>query len=133
MAAGRPAFQRPHRLPGRRRAEARTRPARDVASAQDRLNAHLQQVTAVPGMTESKLKSIVDRIERLEEQQKTLLAKERGIYLEAEKAGYDIKALRRIVAERRMPDREQIVAKMQAYRVMLGMAVNDVAIGATVR
>ena len=35
MAAGGPAFQRTHRLPRRRRPEARARPARDLAAAQD--------------------------------------------------------------------------------------------------
>jgi uncharacterized protein (UPF0335 family) len=78
-------------------------------------------------MNGDKLKIIVDGIERLEEKQRALLADKRRIYVEAEKAGYNGKALRRVIAERRMPDREQIVAAMNSYRVTLGLAVNDVA------
>lgn len=84
-------------------------------------------------MTNNLLNSIVARIERLEEEQKTLLAAKRGIYTEAKDADFNTKALRRVIAERRMKDREQIVADMQAYRIALGMAVNDVANGATLR
>ena len=48
----------------------------------------------------------------------------RDIYTEAKKADPDLntKALRRVIAERRMPDREQIEAAMHNYRVALGMA-----------
>jgi uncharacterized protein (UPF0335 family) len=85
-------------------------------------------------MTDYKLVvPIVDRIERLEEKQKALLADKRAIYTEAKKANLNPKALRKIIAERRMKDREQIVADMNAYRIALGMAVNDVANGASLR
>jgi len=84
-------------------------------------------------MTDSKLQSIVDRIEGLEEKRKALLGDQRRIYVEAERAGFNAKALRKIIAERRMPDRDQIVAKMQAYRDALRMAVNDVVNGASLR
>ena len=86
-------------------------------------------------MTDDPLKSIVKSIEGLEEKQKALLKKKRGIYTEAKKANPDLntKALRKIIAERRMPDREQVEAAMHNYRVALGMAVNDVANGATLR
>src|SRR5262245_14364946 len=84
-------------------------------------------------MTDGKLQSIVDRIERLEQKQRALLADKRAIYIAAEKASLNTKALRRIIAERRMMDREQFEADMHAYRVALGMAVNDVANGASLR
>src|SRR5262249_1604532 len=79
------------------------------------------------------LKSIVERIESLGEQQRALLTAKRGIYAEAKKAGFDTRALRRIISERRMKDREQIYAKMRDYRSALGMAVNDVEHGASLR
>ena len=85
-------------------------------------------------MTDYKLVvPIVDRIERLEEQQKALLADKRAIYTEAKKANLNPKALRKIIAERRMPDREQVEAAMHNFRVALGMAVIDVANGASLR
>src|SRR5262249_22046067 len=61
------------------------------------------------------------------------LADKQRIYAEAKEAGINTKALRKVIAERRMTDREEIVARMHEYRVALGMAVNDVANGASVR
>jgi uncharacterized protein (UPF0335 family) len=86
-------------------------------------------------MTDDKVKSIVEKIERLEEKQQALLTEKRRIYTEAKKAKPDLntKALRKIIAERRMKDREQVEAAMHNYRVALGMAVNDVANGASLR
>jgi len=77
--------------------------------------------------------SIVERIEDLEKEQKALLEGKRNIYTEATKAGINAKALRQVVAERRMKDREQFEAHKRALRIALGMAVNDVAEGASLR
>lgn len=81
------------------------------------------------------IKSIVDRIEHLEEKQRTLLLAKRAVYTEAKKADpeFNTKAMRKIIAERRMKDGEQVEAAMHAYRNALGMAVNDVANGASLR
>jgi uncharacterized protein (UPF0335 family) len=84
-------------------------------------------------MIDNELKARVERIERLEQEENALKAEKRHIYAGAKDAGYNPKALRRIIAERRMKDREQIEADMRAYRIALGMAVNDVANGASVR
>ena len=84
-------------------------------------------------MTDINLKSIVGRIEPLEEKQKALLADKRAIYMEAKKAGFNTKALRKIIAERRMKDREEVLARIHEYRVALGMAVYDVGNGASLR
>lgn len=74
-------------------------------------------------MSDPRLQSIVQRIERLEEEQRAIGSDKRDIYTEAKSAGYNAKALRRIVAERRLKDREQLEADMEAYRFALGMAV----------
>jgi len=84
-------------------------------------------------MTDNSLKSIVDRIERLEAQQKVALADKRRIYTEAGAAGFNVKALRKIIAQRREKDWAQIAADMHDYQFRLGMAVNDVAQGSTLR
>jgi uncharacterized protein (UPF0335 family) len=80
-----------------------------------------------------KLQFIVDRIERLEEERRALLAAKRAIYTEAKNANLIPKALRGIIAERRQKDWAQIEAAKHEYRVALGMAVNDVANGASLR
>jgi uncharacterized protein (UPF0335 family) len=82
-------------------------------------------------MDRVQLKSFVDRIERLEEEQRAIGSDKRDVYGEVKSAGYNTKALRKIIAERRQKDREQIEADMEAYRVALGMAVEAVSNGDT--
>ena len=84
-------------------------------------------------MTDAKLRSVFDRIGRLEERQSSVLAEKRAVYTEAKNAGYNTKALRRIIAQQRQKDWEQTAADMHAYQIALGMAVNDVANGASLR
>src|SRR5690242_174155 len=74
-------------------------------------------------MSDPRLKSIVERIERLEEEQRAIGGDKRDIYAKAKDAGYNPKALRKIIAERRLKDREALEAEMDAYRIALGMAV----------
>ena len=47
------------------------------------------------------LKSIVQRIERLEEEKKTIADDIKEVYAEANGTGYDVKILRKVVALRR--------------------------------
>ena len=84
-------------------------------------------------MTDDPLKTIVERIERLEERQQAVLTDKRRIYTEAGAAGFNVKALRKIIAQRREKDWAQIAADMHDYQIRLGMAVNDVAQGSTLR
>lgn len=48
-----------------------------------------------------KLLSLVERIERLEEEKRTIVEDIREVYGEAKSDGYDVKILRKIVARRR--------------------------------
>ncbi|WP_420104537.1 DUF2312 domain-containing protein [Bosea sp. (in: a-proteobacteria)] len=47
------------------------------------------------------LKSIVERIERLEEEKKTIADDIKEVYAEAKGNGYDVKVLRKVVALRK--------------------------------
>lgn len=47
------------------------------------------------------LKSIVQRIERLEEEKRTISGDIKDVYAEAKANGYDIKVLRKVIALRR--------------------------------
>lgn len=70
----------------------------------------------------ARLQSIVDRIERLNEERAALASDIKDIYAEAKSAGYDVPALRVLIRERAMDqaklaDRE---AMLDLYRNALG-------------
>lgn len=57
---------------------------------------------AVPGgIAAERLKSIIERIERLEEEKKALAGDIKDIYAEAKSAGFDVKVVRRVIRDRR--------------------------------
>lgn len=68
-----------------------------------------------------KLKSIVDRIERLEEEQRGIGSDKRDIFTEAKSAGYNAKALRRLISQRKQKDADEIESDIETYRAALGM------------
>ena len=82
-------------------------------------------------MTNSRLQSIVKRIESLEEEQRALGADKGDLYAEAKGAGYNVKALRKLIRERKedTAQKAEIEAAMDAYRVELGMVAASVARG----
>jgi uncharacterized protein (UPF0335 family) len=53
--------------------------------------------TEVGGIAADRLCSIVERIERLEEEKKALSADIKDVYAEAKSAGFDVKALRAVI------------------------------------
>lgn len=69
------------------------------------------------------LKSIVERIERLEEEKKTLSNDIRDVYLEARGNGFNVKALRAIVRMRKQDadERREQEAILDTYMHALGM------------
>jgi uncharacterized protein (UPF0335 family) len=69
------------------------------------------------------LKSIVERIERLEEEKRTLNEDIRDIYAEAKGNGYDTKALRTIIRMRKQDanERQEHETILETYLHALGM------------
>lgn len=69
------------------------------------------------------LKSIVERIERLEEEKKTISDDIKDVYGEAKANGYDTKALRKLVAIRKIDqnDRMEQEAILDTYMAAMGM------------
>ena len=53
------------------------------------------------------LKSIVERIERLEEEKKTITDDIKEVYSEAKAKGYDVKVLRKVISIRKRDLRER--------------------------
>ena len=69
------------------------------------------------------LKAIIERIERLEEEKKATSDDIRDVYAEAKGNGFDTKALRKIVALRKMDTDERREAEeiLETYMHALGM------------
>ena len=82
------------------------------------------QMTDVGANARQQLRSIVERIERLEEDKKTIADDIKDIYAEAKGQGYDCKALRKIIAIRKQDpnDRAEQEAILDTYLQALGMA-----------
>lgn len=75
------------------------------------------------GVAADRLRGIVDRIERLEEERKALGADIRDIYSEAKSAGFDVKALRELIKIRKQDAArvEETETLLDVYRRALGM------------
>ena len=69
------------------------------------------------------LKAIVERIERLEEEKKTISDDIRDVYAEAKGNGYDVRALRMIVRLRKQDagERAEQETILETYMQALGM------------
>jgi len=69
------------------------------------------------------LKSIIERIERLEEEKKGIADDIKDIYSEAKANGFEVKAIRQIVRDRKVEksERDEFEAILDTYRAALGM------------
>ena len=69
------------------------------------------------------LKTIIERIERLEEEKKTISDDIRDVYAEAKGNGFDVKALRTIVRLRKQDANERAEQEtiLETYMQALGM------------
>lgn len=73
--------------------------------------------------TAGQLKSIIERIENLEEEKRQIAADIKDVYGEAKANGFDVKALRKIVSLRRKEadERREEEAILEVYLRALGM------------
>jgi uncharacterized protein (UPF0335 family) len=76
-----------------------------------------------PQLAADRLKSIIERVERLEEEKKGISDDIKDIYAEAKGNGYDVKALRTIVRMRKQDpnDRAEAETILESYMHALGM------------
>ena len=76
------------------------------------------------------LKSIIERIERLEEEKASIASDIRDVYVEAKGNGYDVKALRAIVRMRKQDAQERAEQQtiLDTYMHALGM-ISDLPLG----
>jgi uncharacterized protein (UPF0335 family) len=87
-------------------------------------------------MTDARLlKSYVERIERLEEEQAAIGGDKRDIFKEAKGKGFNTKVLRRLIRERKRDAAETQAeeAELETYRAALGMGVALVQSGLSLR
>jgi len=77
----------------------------------------------VGGVAADRLRSFVERIERLEEEKRALAADIREVYSEAKGAGFDVKVLRQLIRLRKMDDsdRSQMEEILSVYERALDM------------
>lgn len=81
-------------------------------------------------MINNQIKAIVDRIERLEEEKKTITDDIKDVYVEAKGHGFDVAILKSIVKERKQ-DRQKLAEReaiADTYRAALGM-ISDLPLG----
>jgi uncharacterized protein (UPF0335 family) len=78
---------------------------------------------AKSGFAAGQLRSLVERIERLEEEKTALTADIREVYAEAKGHGFDTKIMRQVVRIRRLDkaDRQEQEAVLDLYLSALGM------------
>ena len=75
------------------------------------------------GIAADRLRSFLDRIERLEEEKSGLTADIREVYAEAKGSGFDTRVMRQIVRLRKMDDaaRQEQEALLDVYRRAIGL------------
>ena len=78
---------------------------------------------ATGGIAADRLRSIIERVERLEEERKALGSDIKDIFAEAKSAGFDVKVIRQIIRIRKQEpaDVEEQETLLDIYRRALGM------------
>ena len=78
---------------------------------------------AATRFAKDQLKSVIERVERLEEEKKTISDDIRDVYAEGKGNGFDVKALRQIIRLRKQDPNERAEAEtiLETYMQALGM------------
>jgi uncharacterized protein (UPF0335 family) len=87
------------------------------------MNRKAVPMSDVEGVAQDQLKSFVERIERLEEEKKTIADDIKDVYAEAKGNGFDTKVLRKVIQLRRQDQNERAEedAVLDLYMQALGM------------
>ena len=80
-------------------------------------------MTEVGGIAADRLRSLIERIERPEEEKKALSGDIRDVFAEAKSAGFDVKIMRAILKLRKMnaADRDEQEFLLDTYRKALDL------------
>jgi uncharacterized protein (UPF0335 family) len=95
----------------------------DIEAATGVSDAQRRREAEASGIAADRLRSIVERIERLQEERKALGEDVKDIFGEAKSAGFDVKVLRRVLQLRKMEPAvvDEQDALLDLYRRALGM------------
>ncbi len=76
------------------------------------------------GIAADRLKQIVEKVERLEEEKREVAEQIKEVFAEAKSEGFDIRTLRQVLRLRRMKphDRSEQEELLELYKAALGMA-----------
>ncbi|ATJ92891.1 hypothetical protein HK16_10380 [Acetobacter senegalensis] len=79
--------------------------------------------TQVGGIAADRLRSIIERVERLEEERKALAADIKDVFTEAKSAGFDVRTVKQIIRLRKQEpaEIEEQETLLDIYRRALGM------------
>ena len=91
----------------------------DIATPQSTVNE--AKATQGGGIDTNRLRSLIERIERLEEEKKGISLDIRDIFAEAKSIGFDVKIMRAVLKLRKMnvADREEQEYLLETYRKAL--------------
>lgn len=97
--------------------------ARREADAAKASRARQAEGAEAGNISAERLRSLVERIERLEEERAALSSDIRDIFAEAKSAGFDVKVMRQLIRLRRMSpaEVEEQETLLDVYRRALGM------------
>lgn len=89
----------------------------------DDMTGHNSNDPAVGGIAADRLRSIIERVERLEEERKALSGDIKDIFTEAKSSGFDVKVIRQIIRIRKQEpsEVEEQETLLDIYRRALGM------------
>jgi|TARA_B110000467_G_C17913295_1_gene260995 uncharacterized protein (UPF0335 family) len=87
------------------------------------INNTLNKETNISQSKDDRLKSLIERVERLEEEKNNLLADIKEVFSEAKGLGYDPKIMRKVLIIRKMDIDERLEqeALLETYRAALGI------------
>jgi uncharacterized protein (UPF0335 family) len=73
--------------------------------------------------SDERLRLLIERIERLEEEKKGIADDIRDVFMEGKAVGYDTKMMREMIRLRKMrpEDRRELEALLETYKAALGM------------
>lgn len=87
------------------------------------INNNQDETRDIGGVAGARLRSFIERIERLEEEKAAISDDIKDVYGEAKGVGYDVKTLRKIVRLRKMDEekRREEDELLDLYRAALGL------------
>lgn len=85
-------------------------------------SASMGDVSGATTVAADRLRSFIERVERLEEDKQAIMADMKEVFAEAKGEGYDVKTLRQVIRLRKMDraDRQEQEALLDLYLSALG-------------